>query len=355
MNAVAWPQLRFMLAVVQRILIIQLKRLGDFILTVPVVPALRSAYPHAELVMVVPAAVAGLARCVSQVDRVIPFYTGRLNLETWTTALAGEWDACLDFTGSDRSALLTKLSRATHRVGYAKHARGLRKHAYTALSDASVRDLHTVEFHLALLEKLGSASWPAGQGHSLHVPEPVRDHVRALLHEAGVRGKYAIVHPGTAREEKFWVDERWAEICAHLHHQEQLHVVLTGTGDGLEKPHLEELRQRLQVPFADLTGKVSLVEFAAVVADCEIIVGVDSMAMHVASLYGKPQVALFGPTNPFHWRPRHDRARVLLAGHEVPVTQFQPKERKRDMKLISTQMVIDATRSLLSPEPPKHV
>jgi predicted lipopolysaccharide heptosyltransferase III len=338
-----------MLPPVQRILLIQLKRLGDFILTVPVVPALRAAFPSAELVMVVPAAVAELARCVSQLDRVISFHPGRPNLETWTTALAGEWDACLDFTGTDRSALLTKLSRARRRVGYVKHARRLRKLAYTSLSSASVRELHTVDLHLALLTEIGIQAPLVTRGIPFKLPQDAKKSARSLLEAAGAAGPYAIVHPGTVREEKFWIDERWAEVCQQLHREQRISIVLTGTDEGLELPHLQALRRRLNIPFADLTGRLTLVEFAAVIAGCEVVIGVDSMAMHLAALFARPQVALFGPTNPFHWRPRHAQARVLLAGHGAATTSFSPKERKRDMKLISTQAVVDATRSLLSP------
>ena len=336
-----------MLEVVQRILIIQLKRLGDFILTIPVVPALRAAFPSAELVMVVPSAVAELARCVSSLDRVISFHPGRPNLETWTTALAGEWDACLDFSCSDRSALLTKISRAKRRVGYAKHARRLRKFAYNALSEASVRDCHTVDFHLALLGELGLQ--PSGNLRSapLRLPADARSHAKSLLDRAGVAGRYAIVHPGTAREEKFWVDERWAEVCARLRDHHHLSVVLTGTGEGIELPHLESLRKHLRVPVADFTGELNLVEFAAVVAGCEVIVGVDSMAMHLASLFSKPQLALFGPTNPYHWRPRHDRARVLMPSSDEPLAQFTPKTKRQEMRGIAASSVSRALDALI--------
>jgi ADP-heptose:LPS heptosyltransferase len=235
------------------------------------------------------------------------------------------------------------------RVGYDKHARRLRKLAYTSLSHASVRELHTVDFHLALLAELGVSSPIVPRALPLKLPHDAKKRVKFLLEEAGAFGPYAVVHPGTAREEKYWMAERWAEVCASLHHR-NMAIVLTGAGDGLELPHLEALRRRLRVPVVDLTGRLTLIEFAGVIAGCEVIVGVDSMAMHLAALFSKPQVALFGPTNPFHWRPRHARARVLLAGSHGCVTSFTPKERKRDMKLISTQAVVDATRSLLLPE-----
>lgn len=296
--------------------------------------------------MVVPAAVADLAHCIAKVDRVIPYHSGRMNAETWGSALAGEWDACLDFTGSDRSALLTKLSRARERIGYAKHARGLRRYAYTSLCQASVRELHTVDFHLSLVRELVPNAGLQSDDGTCNIPANVEADVRRMLANEGIGGRYAVVHPGTAREEKFWLDENWAEVCRHLHERMGLQVVLTGSGDGLEAPHLEHLRQLLRVRVVDLTGRLTLVELAAVIKGCGIMLGVDSMAMHLAATMVKPQVALFGPTNPFHWRPRHEKAIVLLAGRSSSISTFMPKERKREMKLISTQSVIDATHCL---------
>jgi ADP-heptose:LPS heptosyltransferase len=211
-----------------------------------------------------------------------------------------------------------------------------------------VRELHTVDFHLELVRMLEPQKGLHTPGAPFSIPAEVKAHVSDMLAKEGIAGSYAVVHPGTVREEKFWVDERWADVCAHLHEHAGLRVVLSGSGDGLEHAHLQHLRGLLRVPVTDLTGRLSLVEFAAVVDQCRIILGVDSMAMHLAAMLQKPQVALFGPTNPFHWRPRHARALVLLAGEDGHLIRFAPRERKGDMKLISTQAVIDATRRLLS-------
>ena len=329
-----------------RILVIQLKRIGDFILTAPAIASLRAAYPAAEIVMVVPKNVAGLAHCLGEVSRVIAYESGRVSLEAWGSAIAGEWDACLDFTGTDRSAFLVTLSLATQRIGYAKFARGLRKFAYTQMSSASVRELHTVDFHLALVECLtGHRQTPATV---FKIPAESRRSVLAQIAAQGVKKGFAIVHPGTAREDKFWLDERWAEIVAVAHGKHQLPVVLTGAGDGLEKPHLAALKKMLKVPVIDLTGKLSLVELAALIAECRIILGVDSMAMHLASMLGKPQIALFGPTNPYHWRPRHPKALVVIPNEREPVELFQSHAKKRDMKQLSTESVENAMERLLS-------
>ena len=334
-----------------RILLIQLKRIGDFILTAPAVEAVRAAYPQAEIVMLVQKNVSALATCLGSVNRVITYETGRSNLEAWSSALVGEWDLCLDFTGTDRSALIVTLSRAKERIGYTKFSgRGLRKMAYTKLCGASVRELHTVDFHLALLaEARGRASKQVSlKRQAFIVPDEVEVRVKALLKQQGITGRFAIVHPGTAREEKFWLDERWAEIVESLHQEFQLPVLVTGAGDGLEKPHLAALKKLLKVPVVDFTGKLSLVELLALISQCEIIIGVDSMAMHLAAMFGKPQIALFGPTNPFHWRARHERAVVLTPLQKEAQTVFTPKTKKREMKQISTDAVRSAMRSLLS-------
>lgn len=331
----------------QRILVIQLKRIGDFILTVPALAALRAAQPAAEIVLVVPAVVADLAKCIPAVNRVITYRTGGTNLETWTSALAGEWDACLDFTGTDRSALLTRLSHAKRRIGYTKFAgNGLRKLAYTELCAASVRKLHTVHFHQALVHQFTGEEAATGLAISFRLPPSLKAKAADKFSQAGLQGRFAILHPGTAREEKFWLDERWADLAEYLHHRKHLVVVLTGSGEGLEKPHLQQIKKHLRVPVIDLTGQLTLVELAVLIEKCELIVGVDSMAMHLASQFSRPQVALFGPTNPFHWRPLHDRGIVLQGVGCDATPAFHPQSSGSEMKLISTDAVISAIGTL---------
>ncbi len=112
---------------------------------------------------------------------------------------------------------------------------------------------------------------------------------------------------------------------------------------------MDKLRSLLRVPCIDLTGQLSLVELAALIERCDLALGVDSMAMHLAAVFAKPQIVLFGPTNPYHWRPRHDQAVVLVAGQDEPATFFEPRAKGAPMELISTPQVIKAIhRALIS-------
>jgi len=347
----------------QRILLLQLKRIGDGILTAPAVAALRAAHPQAEIVAVVPASFAELFGCIAGVDRVLAYQNGGLNAHVWASLLFGEWDACYDFTGTDRSALMAWLSRAKRSLGYAKFAsESWRARAYTELCNASVRELHTVDFHLALVQSDESEGRRAKSEGLFNVLRPDSP---GSLPFALSASPFAVVHLGTAREEKFWPAERWAEVIQHLARcsspqassskpqalnalrDASCQIVLTGTNSGLERPHLDKLRALLTVPVMDLTGQLSLVQLAVLIQRCDLAIGVDSMAMHLAAMFEKPQVVLFGPTNPFHWRPRHERAVVLHAGHDGPVTDFAPRSKGGPMELISTMQVLDAIRRAL--------
>jgi ADP-heptose:LPS heptosyltransferase len=79
-----------------------------------------------------------------------------------------------------------------------------------------------------------------------------------------------------------------------------------------------------------------------------MIVTVDTAPMHLAAAMETPQVILFGPTNPFHWRPRQSSALILQGGSTSPVVEFTPEQPRLSMNDISTEAVINAMNSLLS-------
>jgi len=70
--------------------------------------------------------------------------------------------------------------------------------------------------------------------------------------------------------------------------------------------------------------------------------------MHLAAAIQTPQVVLFGPTNPFHWRPRESPALILQGESRTPLTKFLPVQARLPMSQISTEAVINAMDSLLS-------
>jgi ADP-heptose:LPS heptosyltransferase len=266
------------------------------------------------------------------------------------------FDYCIDFTRNDRSALVAFLSGAEKRiVSYrVKRRSKVRRHAYNEFVEHRMRDMHTIDYNLSLLEPLGIRD--AAPTVHLELPDASREKANALRHSARIEDPFIIFHPGSARSEKFWESQRWAEVIIHAQAKWQMNVVLTGGPSALEQGHISRIKSKLPRPaesagwpFVDLSGRTDLLTLAALIAQARLLLTVDSAPVHLAAAAGTPQVVLFGPTNPFHWRPRESPVAILQGESASPRAVFTAAKQPRiPMKLISTQAVIDAMDALLS-------
>ncbi|MGI9244878.1 MAG: glycosyltransferase family 9 protein [Verrucomicrobiales bacterium] len=323
----------------EKILALQLKRIGDVILTLPALASLRQSRPDAEIAVVLVDGCAALAPLLPDGVRPLIYRRGKLNAALWRTIGFSSYAACYDFNGSDRSTLMARLSGAQQRVSYRKAIEKVpgRRRVFNRVCEAAVRDHHTIDYHLALVD--------AGESKvefRPSIPPATCAAVDRVLAEAGVRDGFVVVHPGTARDEKYWPPERWAAVVDHLVRERGLQVVLTGSPDAREQEHLAALRSATSAEVVDLSGKVDLIGLTELLRRARLVLGVDSAAMHLAALFGRPEIALFGPTNPFHWRPLHARAQILLAGEDAPVEDFISRHLAAPMDTLSTDTVIRA-------------
>jgi ADP-heptose:LPS heptosyltransferase len=322
-----------------RFLILQLKRIGDAVLTAPTLGALREAFPGAHLTLILAGAAGQLRPLLRWVDEVRTWQDGKLNLPLLHHVGELAPDVVLDCTGTDRSAFLALLSRAPVRVGYEKFASGLlRKNSFTHLSGAQVRNLHTIDFHHAL---------PAAAGLML----PAVADAGHLVLPAGLMlpplpERYVLIHPGSARQEKFWPPQEWGALLDDLYQRHRLPLVLTGGDWDFEQAQIAAILSHTSAPILNLRGALSLEQLAGVIAGARLAVTVDTAAVHLAAAFRVPQIALFGPTNPFHWTPRHAQAIVIQSGI-APGTPFQKKQPGASMAGLSWQTVAPAVDELL--------
>ncbi len=329
-----------------RILLIQLKRIGDLILTVPAINALRAAFPKAKIDLAVSKSTHGLTPAIPAVDRVlVPDSWGHAH--DWLTILTSRYDYCLDFTRTDRSAFLAFASRAKKKITYerTKVRSRWRPLVYDQFIDSSVRHNHTVDHHLAFLAPLGIVN-PEVDVH-LNLPAEAQTKADEILRRENIENPFVIFHPGSARVEKFWEPQRWAEVINNWRGS-GMRRILTSGSSSLEQAHIAQIKRDLRDPIVDLSGKLDLLTLTALIAKASLLVGVDSAPTHLAAAMRTPQVVLYGPTNPFHWRPRSSPAVILQGGINEPVTDFSPDQRRGTMNQISTQQVIDAMESVLS-------
>src|SRR5262249_888546 len=119
------------------------------------------------------------------------------------------------------------------------------------------------------------------------------------------------------------------------------------SADGFEQEQIGEVLLRTKAQVVNLSGQLDLLAVAALTRQAALVLSVDSAPMHFASCFQTPQVALFGATNPFHGRPLHGRAAVVLAGEPGALRDFTPKTRRGDMREISTAQVAGAIESVM--------
>ncbi len=323
-----------------KILLLQLKRIGDLILTTPAIAALREKFPQAEITLAVSPATRDLLPAIAGLDHT-------LLASDWATIARRKFDTCIDFTHSDRSALLTLLSGARTRAtsDHVKVQSRIRALVYNRFVPSGLRELHTVDHYLALLEPLGIRD--ASSALALEIPPAVVAAADRVLAENQITGEFLLLHPGSARIEKFWEAERWSEVIAFAA-QSGFPCVVTGSASPMEKDHIAQIRASSGASFIDLCGRLDLLTLAALMQKARLLVTVDSAPVHLAAALQTPQVALFGPTNPLHWRPRFTPALILQAGEATPSTEFSPDAEGVPMNLISTPQVIDAMKALLA-------
>lgn len=334
-----------------KVLAIQLKRIGDLILTTPVLNALEAA--NADVTLLVDEGCASLLPAIGGIHEKLIHHKGASNRQLWRRLRAGGWDAVLDFTGNDRSAFMSLVSRGRRRITFQwVRDRWWKRLVYREWVDSPVRLAHTCDHYMDLAKPLGIQS--NGEARpSLVLDEANRQAARLLLSEAGIPQRYILIHPGTARPEKYWAVAHWADVVSALRSCGYAVAVTCGP-DAFEQKHARELLLRAEqlspsdAPPMAMVTPPSLLGFAAVIENAQLVLSCDTSAVHLAAAFAKPQISIFGPTNPFHWRPRHPAAVVYSAGApDAELTDFQPKMKGAATELVLPKQVLASADRLL--------
>jgi heptosyltransferase II len=294
---------------------------GDVVMSLPAVRALRAADSSGTLAILARPWVAELYRLLPEVDEVVVDQTkGSAADANAHERLVGEirtarFDRAVILPTSFRSAWTLAHAGVPERIGY----RGEWRSALLtrAVGPSLAPGAHQVWKHLRLAEAAGAAfagapdvSWP--------VSALVREAARTRLAEAGWKGgAFAAAHVASfAHAAKRWELGRFAAVFDELAVRRGLPVVLLGSA--AEKSVNGEaagLAKKARV--FDLSGATSLPEALGILADATLFLGNDSGLAHLAGAAGTPSVVVFGPTDPEATRPwdgaRRDGRPVRLA------------------------------------------
>jgi len=277
----------------ERILLIRLSSIGDIVLTTPLIRLLRRRFPNARVDYITKARYAGLVRHHPGLSTVIEFPDhgsagDLLRLRRWIRR--EKFDVILDLHKNMRSQVLT-LAAGAGRVSRLKKY-GFRR---SLLVKTKINLYHSIvpvyRRYIAAAAFLGIED--DGRGTELVLPESIKQ--KAAQHlpvDWQQAASYLALVPGAGFATKRWPVQRFAELAAKLNAAGHPLCIL---GDAADRPLAAAIREQAPASL-DLTGKLGLLESAAVLAGAKLVVTNDSGMMHVSEAVGTPVVALFGST-----------------------------------------------------------
>ena len=283
-----------------RILVIRGGAIGDFILTLPTLGALRARWPAARIEILGYPHIAELAHKRYYADAVRSIAYGPMSGFFIPNAILDP-DLMTYFGGFD---LVISYFFDPDKI----FAGNLRRCGVKSLLTGSSKP---EEEHAAT--HFGSPLEAMTLNHDLPLPKIYPTEVdRAAAEE--VLGRLTIppvaIHPGSGSERKNWPVDRWIEFCRWLMEEKKREIVLV-VGEADEKAETA-LRSGLK-PYQPLVVKnLALPRLAAVLARCALFVGHDSGITHLAAASGAPTLALFASTSPAIWRPLGEKVRVIF-------------------------------------------
>ena len=302
-----------------RLLIRATNWLGDAIMALPALWAVRAKFPDAHLAIVARPYVAELYRDQSICDQLFPYdsngqHRGWRGREALAAELRGQkFDLALLLQNAFDAAWLVWRSHIPERMGYARDGRGLLLTKSVPVPKAGEIPSHEKFYYLELLRRLGWIERLPDDGHIvLRIPDAARHRAMRTLVEAGARPharRIAVGAGASYGSAKCWPPDRFAKALNEFLTDADMDVVLFGTP--AESPVCDAIASNLRRPPINLTGRTSIADLPGLLSQCHLFLGNDSGAMHVAAAVGLPVVAVFGPTDPYGTAPVTPRATIV--------------------------------------------
>jgi heptosyltransferase-2 len=286
---------------------------GDAVMSLPALRAIRDRYPDASISVLARPWVADLYARESWRSRVIPYTAGARDWSgKWRAATElrrEKFDCAILLQNAFDAALIAWLARIPVRIGYARDGRGWLLTTPVAAPEPGGTPAHQRFYYLELLRRAGIASdLPPVEAIRLEGAEAAARDGRPLL-----RGCTVGVSPGAAYgSAKRWLPERFAESAARLARELGGGVAVFGSWD--ERGLCEQVAIGIRASGVDalnFAGETTLRQFIDMAAACRVYLTNDSGAMHIASALGVPTVAVFGATDPIATGPTGPLARIV--------------------------------------------
>jgi heptosyltransferase II len=303
---------------IKRVVVRGTNWVGDSVMTVPALRALRRILPDAKITLAIRPSAKGIFSEADFIDEVLVY--DRRNIFSVVSQVR-EWrrrkfDLAVLFQNAFEAALIPFLAGVPLRFGYATESRQALLTHPLPLPDwrSSKHEVFYYLYVVTALEQLltgTSTICETDPDISLSISETRKAEAAELLRSYGVNEAKSVVAicPGSINSRaKRWPAERFAALADRLMDQ-QRQVVIIGSPDEIDVTN--EVTSRMQNRPVVLTGKTTLDQITAALSLSDLVVTNDTGPAHIAAALGCPTIVIFGPTNPLTTRPFSFKAEIL--------------------------------------------
>jgi len=337
----------------KRILIIQTAFIGDVILCTPLIKILRKTFPDSTVSFLLIPETKKVLENNPHLNEILVYDKRKKKgigsfLQIVTKIRERRFDLAVIPHRSLRSSLLAYLSGIPQRIGFDKST-GAFLFTHKIIYPLNI---HEVDRNLSLLS--GFNPHLIDTSPELFPSAEDFSYARKLLLDSGIREKDKIVGiaPGSVWATKRWLPERFAEVSQLLIRKVGAKVVFLGSAD--DQNLCERIANLMKDKPVSLAGRTDILQSAAIISFCKVILSNDSAPVHIASALRRPVVAIFGSTIPeFGFAPYGEGYLVIEKKMDCRPCGIHgrgkcPQKHFRCMKDITTEEVFQAVRSRLA-------
>ncbi len=297
----------------RKILVRATNWVGDAVMSLPALRALREKFPGAEIVILAKPWVADLYGREPFCDRLIPYAAGDA-ASKWRAARSlrqEKFDCAILLQNAFEAAAIAFLAGIPERIGYARDGRSPLLTRAIPVPRREAIPRHERFYYLELLRRAGILdSIPSNDLIRLDGAAAARLEGEDAFHKCGLGDPVIGVSPGAAYgSAKRWLPDRFADAANRIAKELNASVAIFGSKD--ERALCESVASAITAPVRNFAGETSLKRFIEMAAACRIYLTNDSGAMHIASALGVRTVAVFGATDDIATGPTGPLARVV--------------------------------------------
>lgn len=332
---------------VRKILLVRTDRIGDVVLSLPMLPLLKKKYPTASISVLVRPYTKELVEHHSCVSEVI-LWDEQKSIKAFVALLkAKHFDIAILPYPRFNLALITFLAGIPLRAGtgYRWYSFFFNKRIYEHRKDAK---RHEVGYNLNLLSTLG-IDLGADPQFEFTIPDDVEKNVDTMLKADGV-SQFVVLHAGSGGSARDWSIDRFAQLGDQLQEDLQYRVVLTGGKN--DEQLVAALASKMRTVPINYSGRFSLKELGALYRRASMFVSNSTGPLHIASMVGTPVVAFYPPIiqcSPNRWGPYTKTKKVFTADNRTcELCKGGPCRSNVCMDQITVGQVISGIRELLN-------